>query len=59
MYLKDNLQDVTPNNKKYHLLDGQIEESVLYIKRLVKLLKKVTKKKSKIERKITFVGDIF
>ena len=53
---RDNLlKDVTPNNKNIILLDGQIEESVLYIKKAVKLLKKSYKKKSsKIRKKNNF-----
>jgi uncharacterized protein involved in exopolysaccharide biosynthesis len=34
------LKDVTPNNKNIILLNGQIEENILYIKKAVKLLKK-------------------
>ena len=41
----DLLKDITPNNKNIILLNGQIEESILYIKKAVKLLKKAIKKK--------------
>ena len=54
------LKDITPNNKNIILLNGQIEESILYIKKAVKLLKKSYKEKAlKLERKITYVGNEF
>ena len=56
----DLLKDITPNNKNIILLNGQIEESILYIKKAVKLLKKSYKEKAlKLERKITYVGNEF
>ena len=43
---RDNLlKDITPNNKSIILLNGEIEESILYIKKAVKLLKKSYKEK--------------
>ena len=54
------LKDITPNNKSIILLNGQIEESILYIKKAVKLLKQSYKEKAqKLERKITYVGNKF
>ena len=54
------LKDITPNNKNIVLLNGQIEESILYIKKAVKLLKKSYKEKAqKLERNITYVGNKF
>ena len=58
---RDNLlKDITPNNKSIILLNGEIEESILYIKKAVKLLKKSYKEKYlKLERKITYVDTEF
>ena len=54
------LKDITPNNKNIIILNGEIEESVVYIKKAVKLLKKSYKEKAKkLERKIYNIGSEF
>ena len=54
------LKDITPNNKNIIILNGEIEESIVYIKKAVKLLKKSYKEKAKkLERKIYNIGSEF
>ena len=54
------LKDITPNNKNIILLNGQIEENILYIKKAVKLLQKnYSNKAEKLQRKITYVDSEF